>query len=357
MKSKRLYFGLSLFFVLLLSLSPFVVAGPKAKHVISKGDNLWSICERYYNDPWIWPELWEMNIFITNPHWIRPGEIITLYDYETLKAKAQKRMPATNQSMPATKEQPKPSGETLGIDVSSITNINALGFLQQEKEEPWGTIFDLETEKILVSKNDIVYVRMYKEGVKPGDTFTIYNTSNPINHPITGEHSGYIHSFKGIVEIEKADQGYHIARITESFRTIRKGDLLIPYEPVSTCILPIPCQGTVYAHVVAGKDDLTVHGQGSVVYIDAGRTGGLMTGNLFEAIQERESIADPQKKEKVALPPVVLGRILILQTKEDTAIGIVFWASKDFGNAAKIRSCSWEKQPIQLAILPTCPIQ
>ena len=350
MKSKGIYFGLSLFLVLLMSLSPSGVAGPKAKHLISKGDNLWSICQRYYNDPWIWPELWEMNEFITNPHWIKPGEIITLYDYETLKARAQKRVSAT-------KEVQKPSGEIQGIDVSSITNINALGFLQQEKEEPWGTIFDLEAEKILVSKDDIVYVRMHKEGVMPGDTFTIYNTSNPINHPNTGQHSGYIHSFKGIVKIEKAAQGYYIGRITESFRTIRTGDLLIPYEPVSPCILPIPCQGTVYADIVAGKDDLKVHGQGSVVYIDAGRTRSLMTGNLFEAIRERESIADPQTKEKVALPPVVLGSILILQTKEDTAIGIVFWAAKDFGNATKIRSCPWDELPRQLASLPTCSIQ
>jgi hypothetical protein len=350
LKSKGIYFGLILFFALLMSLPPSLLAGPKAKHVISKGDNLWSICERYYNDPWIWPELWEMNQFITNPHWIKPGEIITLYDYETLKAMAQKRMPAT-------KEQKKPSGAIQGIDISSITNINALGFFQQEKAEPWGTIFDLEAEKILVSKDNTVYVRMQKEGVMPGDMFTIYNTSNAISHPNTGEHSGYIHSFKGIVKIEKAAEGYHIGRITESFRTISIGDLLIPYEPVSSCILPIPCQGTVYADIVAGKDDLKVHGQGSVVYINAGRNSSLMTGNLFEAIQERESIADPQKKEKVALPPVMLGRILILQTKEDTAIGIVFWASKDFGNGTKIRSCPWDELPRQLASLPNCSIQ
>ena len=198
---------------------------------------------------------------------------------------------------------------------------------------------------------------MHKEGIMPGDTFTIYSTSNPITHPDTGEHIGYIHFFKGIVKIQKEAQGYHIGRITESFRTIRKGDLLIPYEPISPCILPIPCQGTVYADIVAGKDDLKVHGQASVVYINAGRSHSLITGNLFEAVQERESIADPEKKEKVVLPPAVLGKILILQTKEDTAVGFVFWASKDFGNTTKIRSCPWDELPRQLASLPSCSIQ
>ena len=353
MKSKTIYLGLFLFLALLLSLSPSIPAGPKLKHVVVKGDNLWSICQRYYNDPWIWPELWEMNQFITNPHWIKPGEIITLYEYEMLKAKAEKRIAAA-------KEEPvkeRPSKEGVGIDISSLTNTKALGFLQQQREEPWGTIFDLEVEKILVGKGDTVYVKMFKEGIKPGDRFTIYETSNPINHPVTGEHCGYIHIFKGILEIKKVQEGYHIAQITESYRTIRQHDLLIPYYPVSSCLLPLPCQGIPTAHIVAAKDNLDLHGQHSVIYIDAGRDRGIMTGNLFEVIKERESISEPQKDERVALPPTILGKILILETKEKTATGVVFWASKDFANGAKIRPCVWDVEPKELATLPTCPIQ
>jgi hypothetical protein len=359
LKFKTIYLSLFLFLALLLSLSPSILAGPKLKYVVVKGDNLWSICQRYYNDAWIWPELWEMNQFITNPHWIKPGEIITIYEYEMLKANAEKKIVAAKKEEPLNEEpikEPIKKGG-MGIDVSTFTNVNALGFLQQQREEPWGTIFDLEAEKILVGKGDTVYVKMLKEGIKPEDRFTIYETSNPIKHPVTGEHCGYIHIFKGTLEIKTAQEGYHIAQISESYRTIHKHDLLIPYYPVSSCIVSLPCQGTPTAYVAAAKDNLDLHGQNSVVYIDAGRDRGIMTGNLFEVIRERESISEPEKDERVSLPPTILGKILILETKEKTATGVVFWASKDFANGAKIRPCVSGLEPKELATLPTCPIQ
>ena len=81
------------------------------------------------------------------------------------------------------------------------------------------------------------------------------------------------------------------------------------------------------------------------------------TGNLFEAIRERTSISNEEKKEEVTLPPTVLGKILILETKKHTATGVVFWASKDFGNGVKLRPQTWEGQIKDSARLPACPIQ
>ncbi|MFH1490667.1 MAG: LysM domain-containing protein, partial [Pseudomonadota bacterium] len=47
-------------------------------HKVEKGDTLWSICEKYYGDADLWPKLWQMNPFITNPHFLNPGDVITL---------------------------------------------------------------------------------------------------------------------------------------------------------------------------------------------------------------------------------------------------------------------------------------
>jgi nucleoid-associated protein YgaU len=41
--------------------------------VVQKGDTLWSLCSKYFNDPWRWPRLWAANPVITNPHWIFPA--------------------------------------------------------------------------------------------------------------------------------------------------------------------------------------------------------------------------------------------------------------------------------------------
>lgn len=351
MKSKGMYLGLSLFIALFLSLSLSVAAGKKVTHITKKGDTLWSICEQYYGDPYLWPELWEMNKFITNPHWLKPGDVIKLLEYEEKKPKPEKPKEKI------VKQKKQPIKKPMGIDVSSLANTKALGFLIQDPIEPWGKIFDIKGERMLITKNDTVYVKMYKKGIKPGDKFTIYTVSNPINHPLTGEKFGYIHSFKGTLEIKEIKEDYYIAIIDESFKTIYKNDRLIPLHTISPCIVPIPSQRTITAHIVASKDALEILGQFSVVYIDAGYDMGIRRGNLLEAIEERESISDEQKKERVSLPPTLLGKILILETTKNNSTGVVFRASKNFTNGVKVRPLVWHKQPKELSDLPACPLE
>ena len=49
-------------------------------HIAKKGDTLWSICEKYYGDPELWPKLWQINPFVTNPHLLKPGDTIKLLE-------------------------------------------------------------------------------------------------------------------------------------------------------------------------------------------------------------------------------------------------------------------------------------
>src|SRR3990172_3150493 len=48
------------------------------KHVVQKGDTLWSISTSYLIDPFYWPKVWDVNRYIINPDLIYPGNIITL---------------------------------------------------------------------------------------------------------------------------------------------------------------------------------------------------------------------------------------------------------------------------------------
>lgn len=358
LRYKYIYFGLFLCLSLLLSFSPPILAEKKAiTHVVQKGDTLWSICEKYYGDPYLWPELWEMNKFITNPHWLKPGDVITLLEYkkEATPTPAKKEVALKEEKPLELPQEPEKPREIRGINVASLTNVEALGFLRRHPIEPWGRIFDSEGQKVMIGENDIVYVKMYKEGIKPGDKFTVYNISKPIEDPLSKEECGYIHFFKGVLIVQEAKKGYHVARIVESFRTIYKDDLLMPYHSVSPCVLPLPYQGDLAGHVLAAKDDLQLHGQYSVVYIESGFSKGVRRGNIFEVIEERESYTED--KHSVALPPAVLAKILVLATTEDTSAGVVFWASRSFGNGAKIRPVLWQKQFRELASLPTCPVE
>jgi len=47
-------------------------------YIIQRGDTLWDLSAKYLGNPFLWPQIWDQNRYITDAHWIYPGDPLIL---------------------------------------------------------------------------------------------------------------------------------------------------------------------------------------------------------------------------------------------------------------------------------------
>ena len=365
-------------FGLILTAVPTDLRAQPVTHKVQRGDTLWSICEKYYGDATLWPKLWEMNPFVTNPHLLKPGDSITLIEKEDMDKKrlAEK----------ASKDMAKPAPKMKGIDLGLVTNTFTMGYLSLTKVEPWGEIYGSTKSELGSEKGDKIFINFKnRTGVKPGDEFRVARPI-PVRHPLTDRPMGEIINFRGTVVVkEHLQQDLFLAEVTEVFIEFGVGAIVLPFEPMSKCVQPMATDPKLYGNIVALKEDRRIIGAGSVVYLDAGFKDGIQRGQVFDVVRitkipspdlrrnnfdeivnevsstltKHEYLADFWKDlcEGKKLYDWPVGKLMIVESRPDSSTAIVLSSSEDFSKGAFIKGYSWSETPEFLMNLPSCTLE
>ena len=82
-------------------------------HTVKSGDTLWNITQEYLKDPFLWPQVWEANPNVANPHWIYPGDEILIKKKIVVMAPAAPAPPEQPVAQPAPTEPLRPVPATV----------------------------------------------------------------------------------------------------------------------------------------------------------------------------------------------------------------------------------------------------
>src|SRR5205807_852578 len=83
-------------------------AGSKT-YIIKRGDTLWALAQQFFKNAYTWPQLWESNTWITDAHWIYPGDVL-LIDSEAVPIASNPPGPGPNPpNLPVPAPLPQPN--------------------------------------------------------------------------------------------------------------------------------------------------------------------------------------------------------------------------------------------------------
>lgn len=313
-------------------------------HTVQAGDTLWDLCAYYYGDPWLWPKLWQMNPFITNPHLLRPGDVITLLENVPLK-----RPTRAGHKAPGLR-----IGEE-GVDVSDFTHPEAVGFLFRHAPERVGRVCGADRDLKLVGPGQSVYVKLDEAAAcEIGKILTVFRASGELRDPRSGAVIGRAARIVGHLRLKsRVDGGLCQASVVEIYREMQPGDGLRPWSRAPDCLRIRVAQSPIRSWIAAARDQRALLGQFSVVYLAHGSSKGIFAGQLFDVL---EAIPLPHVNEAQA-PRRVLGQILVLDSRPQTATGVVVKAVEEIPSGAAVRSMGRGDTDKLLATLPRCPLE
>ncbi len=300
-------------------------------YTVQKGDTLWDLSGRFFDSPWLWPDLWSENSQISNPHWIYPGERIRLLHQKGVESFFRK---TAAKSRAIKKETPK---KPLYYYYSPI---NRIGFIRKDPATPLGIIYKVKDDKEMISAGDLVFIRA-KGDTPPlaeGSKYIVYKALKPIRDKKTKVLIGTQHYLTGIVEIKKMDPRFAVARVVQSYRTIEVGNLLMPYKKRSPKIELIQSKKGLEGKLIISEEYANIIGDNDIAFIDKGSQDDVKLGQQYSIYYQEKQRLNTEIKEDVLLTQVVYGTLLILHTEQTTSTVLITRSDRGINLGAKICS-------------------
>lgn len=362
-------------------------------YTIQQGDTLWDICARMLGDPFFWPKLWTFNQYITNPHWIYPGNVLSFREgtettppqFEVTKppdvamAPAPTPMPMDTpaEAMPmatemaAVESTPAPTpvpavpvtaenlqegsfaapepvatpmqvaqAETSMLQLASAipdqekfdVNLRQEGFIAENQIPPLGYVYKSDAPQENLAQYDEVYLKLQDPSqAQVGKRFTVYRTLHRVKHPRTHGYIGFLVKVLAQLEVTSVSGNIATARVTTAYDAVHRSDPITEYVDVVKQVNISPNTSTVDGTVVETMaQGITYLGSGDVIYLDKGQSDGVRIGNTLDVLHRGDGLKRIDGRDSdKSLPDEVVAHLVVVGTRDRTATAVIMKASEE----------------------------
>lgn len=353
-------------------------AGPEVRtdhpdsYVVVKGDTLWDISGKFLKNPWYWPEIWQANPQIANPHLIYPGDVISLVYIDGEPRLLVNGSPPEDSDVGPKIREENPDDAIPPLPLSEIRSfLTRPRVLTDEEIETAPYIVGVEENRVIASNRQVIYARRLPGDIEVGQKWVVarptvvysemprgwlwnkekYYEAKPWSasdqfHWTPGQ--WYHDARADVLAREVVEIGIATVTVLGDPATLyvsytdielRKGDLLLPKDAVSLPLnfYPHPPKAVPEnARVIGIAGEFDYAGPGNVVVISKGAQDGIEVGEVYSIYQPGENIVDevayppgssralfnPHDK-RVNLPDEFVGHTMIFRTFDRISYGLV----------------------------------
>lgn len=308
-----------------------------ATHTVKKGDTLWDLANFYLRNPFLWPQIYQLNTdIIHNPHWIYPGERLRLPNGQTIVVGEQTKPDSNTTVAAADSTQPSqvaavdtmpravfdtaaygPNRGTTVFGAPSEDELNAnprLGGVAGRESRtsvregeydaaPWvGPVGGPSDAGQLIATAAIPGIAQVTQERRLTIGDRAYMTPPSDAVPARGDRymtvtlgpklvgGGQVVIPTGIVEVERVSDGDAVTvRVVKQYRELQIGDAVIPFEQLvmATGVRPTPLTLGPEAKVVYLPSEHVLPSLLYYVVLDATLQDGVKVGDQFTLFRPR----------------------------------------------------------------------
>ncbi len=304
-------------------------------HIVEKGDTLWDLSDKYLGNPYAWPQIWELNQWIKDPHWIYPGDPLII-DLTRAVATAGS-VPESVSGLQPDRRRADPSAlrrPELGFSFQDFIQLPFFAPDGAEAHYKNQGAFTLtgnrRDDRRFLMEGETVYMNAGSEqGVKVGDRFLILKTvARKVQHPTTKHKFGDVVQQVGVIRVITPQAKGSVATIERCLDGVEVGDHLVRFtEPAN---LPLHLRTDITDPikvapnspvVVYTRDDHQHAANGDLVIVDKGTNDGLKVGDVLLAVRTKTFSVGPDDDRKSATETTThyIGQALVVRTDAQTA--------------------------------------